>query len=126
MMPHVRLTAPARHDIARLLDWSAENFGAAGRRRYQLLINTALRAIAADPNRAGSRDEPRIGLGRRIYHLRHSRERAKGPDGAVRLPRHNLIYRVLETADVVIVLRVLHDAMDLSRHIPSSADDAKS
>lgn len=48
----------------------------------------------------------------RLYHLRHSRTRGT-PD--VRRPRHFLIYR--QENDVTIVLRLLHDAMDLPSHL---------
>jgi toxin ParE1/3/4 len=44
-MLRLRLTLPARKDIAALLDWSADHFGAAGRRRYEALLDTALRDI---------------------------------------------------------------------------------
>lgn len=117
-MPRLRLTAPARRDIAALLDWSAEHFGAAGRRRYEALLEAALRDITADPLRAGSREEPKLAPGLRIYHLRQSRDRAKLREGAVRSPRHILIYR-RTSEEIVTVLRVLHDAMDLVRHVPT-------
>lgn len=76
-MLRLRLTHPARRDIADLLDWSAEHFGAAGRRRYEALLEAALRDIAADPGRPGSREEPQLGPDLRIYHIRLSRDRAR-------------------------------------------------
>ena len=76
-MLRIRLTLPARRDIADLLDWSAEHFGPAGGRRCEALVETALRDIATDPARTGSREEPQLGPGLRIYHLRLSRDRAK-------------------------------------------------
>jgi plasmid stabilization system protein ParE len=39
----------------------------------------------------------------------------------VRSPRHILVYRVLDEEDLVAVLRVLHDAMDLVRHVRSES-----
>lgn len=116
-MPHLRLTIPARQDVADLLDSSAEHFGAAGRLRYEALLDVAFRDIATDPSRAGSREEQRLGPGRRVYHIRLSRDRAKKKTGVVRSPRHILVYRVLDEENVVLVLRVLHDAMDLVRHV---------
>jgi toxin ParE1/3/4 len=116
-MRRIRLTLPARRDIADLLDWSAEHFGPSGRRRYEALVETALRDIAADPARTGSREETQLGPGLRIYHLRLSRDRAKAKFGVVRSPRHILLYRSQPKENVVTVLRVLHDAMDLVRHI---------
>jgi toxin ParE1/3/4 len=127
MMLRIRLTLPARRDIADLLDWSAEHFGPAGRRRYEALLETALRDIAADPARTGSREETQLGPGLRIYHLRLSRDRAKAKFGIVRSPRHILLYRSQPKENVVSVLRVLHDAMDLVRHFrtESSTPDEK-
>ena len=122
-MARLRIALPAAHDIAALLDWSDERFGAAGRRRYERLVETALRDIASDPERHGSREQPELGPGRRVYHLRQSRERARTSDGIVRSPRHILVYRPVKP-DLVVVLRVLHDAMDLVRQLqPGSGED---
>ena len=117
-MLRIRLAGPAERDIAALLAWSGEHFGEAGRRRYAALIEAALRDVAADPERPGSQMRPELGPGRRIYHLRHSRERT--PDGSVQSPRHFLVYR-RAAADLVVVARILHDAMDIARHL--SAED---
>jgi toxin ParE1/3/4 len=111
----VRLTSAAQQDIAELLDRSADQFGDAGRERYERLLETALRALAeGHPN--GSRECPELGPGLFAYHLRHSRERAQGGGRAVGRPRHFLIYRH-PSDDLVLVLRVLYDAMDLARHV---------
>jgi toxin ParE1/3/4 len=120
-MLRIRLTLPARRDIADLLDWSAEHFGPAGRRRYEALLETALRDIAANPARSGSREETQLGPGLRIYHLRLSRDRAKAKFGVVRTTRHILLYRCQPKENVVTVLRVLHDAMDLVRHVQTES-----
>jgi toxin ParE1/3/4 len=49
----------------------------------------------------------------RSWHLRGSRNRTTG--GIVRRPRHFLIYRVDD--DILVIGRILHDAMELRRHI---------
>lgn len=116
-MPRLRLTAPAESDIAALLDWSSERFGAIPRRRYEALVETALRDVAENPLRPGSREERALGAGRRIYHLRHSRDRARTSEGMVQSPRHFVVYRVV-SRELVVILRVLHDSMDLARHLP--------
>jgi toxin ParE1/3/4 len=54
-----------------------------------------------------------LGDGVRSYHLRQSLTRTIG--GVVREPRHFLIYRL--DADGVVIGRVLHESMDLERHI---------
>jgi toxin ParE1/3/4 len=46
----------------------------------------------------------------------------QGTDGIVRNPRHFIVYR-RRTPDLVTVLRVLHDAMDLARHLEGAGED---
>lgn len=53
----------------------------------------------------------------RTYHLRHSRDHVDDTVGRVRRPRHFLLYRMRSDGDVEIA-RVLHDRMDLERHLP--------
>ena len=52
--------------------------------------------------------------GARAYHLEFSRGRVKGQ--GVKAPRHFLLYRRYER--VIEVGRVIHDARDLTRHLP--------
>lgn len=35
----------------------------------------------------------------------------------VQSPRHFIVYRVV-SRELVVILRVLHDSMDLARHLP--------
>jgi toxin ParE1/3/4 len=122
-MARLRLTGPAVQDIASILDWSAGHFGDASRRRYEALIETALRDVADEPGRPGSRELPEaFGPGRRVYHLRLSRDRVRMSGGRVDAPRHMLVYRTIPP-ETVVILRVLHDAMDLVRHLPAGPDD---
>jgi toxin ParE1/3/4 len=117
-----RLTDEARRDIIVILAWSEERHGEKGRLRYDRLIKTALRDLAADPDRRGARERPEIGPGIFTYHLRQSRERARALGGHVRQPRHLILGR-RSSPEAFIVLRVLHDAMDVGRHAPSAAND---
>jgi toxin ParE1/3/4 len=106
----------AKRDIGALLDWSEERFGPLARRRYEALIDAALQDIANDASRAGSTGLIILGRRVRLYHLRHSRNRARVDEGVVQSPRHVVVYR-LAPHDTVIILRVLHDSMDLTRHL---------
>jgi len=115
LMADVRLTQAAESDIVEILAWSEAQFGPAARGRYERLILTGLRDIAADPFRPGSTDRQELGEGARSWHLRGSRERARAADGVVQRPRHFLIYRPM--AAQVVVGRVLHDSMELERHL---------
>ena len=116
-MAGYRLTEAAETDIIEILAWSETEFGGAARRRYESLIVVALIDIADDPFRPGSIARPELGAGVRSWHLRGSRERARGPGGVVQRPRHFLIYRPID-ADLIAIGRVLHDAMELERHLP--------
>ena len=115
-MSEYRLADAAKADILNVLAWSEETFGEAARRRYERLLITALRDVATDPGRPGSVAHPELGAGIRSWHLRNSRERARTPDAIVHRPRHFLLYRPLDPG-LIGVGRVLHDAMDISRHL---------
>jgi len=110
-----RLSAAAQSDIFDILVWTHEQFGDEARKRYEALIAAALRDIAAQPDRPGSAERPELGTAVRSWHLRLSRERARTQAGIVRHPRHLLIYR--QESELVVVGRVLHDAMELKRHM---------
>lgn len=114
-MVQYRLTASAQSDIVDILVWSQERFGEVARKRYEALIVAALRDIATRPDRPGSVERPELGSAVRSWHLRLSRERVSDEIGVVRHPRHFLIYRL--QSDVIVVGRVLHDAMELARHL---------
>lgn len=122
-MRRYRLSSAAQSDIARLLVYTQDKFGTAVRERYQSLLVTALQDLAADPERIGSIARPELGKGLRSYHLRHSRERAAQEAGAtIRKPRHLALYRQAPT-NLIEIVRVLHDAMELERHLPPVAAD---
>ncbi|CCV12535.1 type II toxin-antitoxin system RelE/ParE family toxin [Mesorhizobium sp. STM 4661] len=116
-----RLSAAAQEDIIELLVYTQANFGEIARQRYERLLITALRDIATDPERAGSVVRTELGHDVRSYHLRHSRERARTEHGIVLRPRHLLLYRI--TLGVIGVGRILHDVMELERHLPANYGD---
>lgn len=95
--------------------WSQERFGERAAARYRDLLKQALRDIASDPERSGSRERPDLARGVRTYHLFFSRDRARRDLGVVKKPRHFLVYRRRSEA-VIDVVRVLHEARDLERH----------
>lgn len=103
------LSRKAIGDIADLLDWSDEHFGAEAQQRYEALVDQAIRDIAADPYRSLSKDRPELGEGLRTWHLRNSRDHAVGDK--VKEPRHFLLYRVM--GDEVQIGRVPHARKDL-------------
>ncbi len=120
-MARYRVTASAQADIIEILSHTEEQFGEAARLRYERLIATAIRDIANDPTRAGTLDREELGLNARTWHLRASRERARSGSGIVRRPRHLLLFR-MEADGLVVIGRILHDAMELHRHRPTEQD----
>ncbi len=113
----VRLSPAARSDIRAALIWTREHFGESAATRYQKLIQQGIADIAGDPGRPGATERPELAPGIRTYHLLFSRERAGGAGAVVKRPRHFLVYR--PRPDRIDVVRVLHDARDLARHIPA-------
>jgi len=108
----LRLAPRASHDIGSILDWSAARFGPAAHDRYERLIERGLLSIAAGSHPFGARHVPKLGEGVHQLHLRSCR---LDPDGRpVVRPRHFILYR-RSGPDLVIVLRVLHDAMNVRR-----------
>jgi len=117
-MLRYRLSAPAQQDIIEILAYTTQHFGEAARRRYETLLVKAFQDVAVDPHLRGSRLRPDIGVGVLTYHLRHTREHARSSLRGVRSPRHFLLYRVI-SAELVGIGRILHDAMDVERHLPA-------
>jgi toxin ParE1/3/4 len=114
-----RLSNAAQGDVLEILAWTYERFGEAARLRYESLIVAALRDVASQPDRPGSLARPELGAGVRSWHLRLSREHTKPGVGTVHRPRHFLVYRL--QPGLVVVGRVLHDAVELARHLDPDA-----
>ncbi|MGI6247740.1 MAG: type II toxin-antitoxin system RelE/ParE family toxin [Pseudochelatococcus sp.] len=121
-MADFRLSDAAQADIIEILAQTHERFGELARLRYEYLLVTALRDLAADASRIGSISRPELGDDVRSYHLRHSRDRARHESGIVRRPRHLLLFR-LARPDLIGIGRVLYDAMEIERHLPSDYGD---
>lgn len=111
-MARYRLTHAAQADIASTLSWSHDQLGEEARKRYQALIATAIRDAARDDG-VGRTARPELGEGVFSWHL--ARSRTRSPGGVVHRPRHFLICRL--DGDVLVVGRVLHDAMEPHRHL---------
>jgi toxin ParE1/3/4 len=112
-MADYRLTHAAQADIVAILAWSEEQFGRQARERYEALIVTVVRDAALGDDTAGRTPRPELGDNVFTRHLALSRTHTPGKP--VHNPRHFLICR--EDGDIMIVGRVLHDAMELQRHV---------
>lgn len=112
-MARYRLTYAAQADIVSILAWSQEQFGQEARQRYEALITAAIHDAATRSDGIGRALRPELGDGVFSWHLAQSRRRT--PNAKVHRPRHFLICR--RDGDVLVVGRVLHDAMELRRHL---------
>jgi toxin ParE1/3/4 len=109
----VRLGAAAEVDFANILKWSTENFGAQQSRIYRDTLVQAIGELAGglDVSGSGARDEIMAGL--RTLHVAR-----RGRRGS-----HFLMYRIAPKSTIEIV-RILHDRMDLQRHVPPGPDES--
>ncbi len=112
-MADYRLTHAAQADIVSILAWSDEQFGEQARKRYETLIAAAIRGAASQAGDLGQISRPELGDGVFSWHLSQSSSHAPGI--RVRRPRHFLVCR--QEGDVLIIGRILHDAMDPQRHV---------
>ena len=106
----VRLAGAAEADFEAILLWTLEQFGNAQARVCADILSAAVQALIAGPEQPGIKARPEIG--RDLFTLHVARY---GPRG-----RHFVLFR----ADAgsakrqIEVLRILHDSMDLARHVP--------
>jgi toxin ParE1/3/4 len=116
-MARYEIAPAAARDIEAVLRWTYHEFGERAMERYKALITQAIREVANDPDLPGSTRRSEITAGARTYHLVHSRNHVSAGEGRVRRPRHFLLYRTRPDTTVEIG-RVLHDSVDLPRHLP--------
>jgi toxin ParE1/3/4 len=108
----VRLGAVAELDFANILKWTTENFGVRQSRIYRDTLLRAIGELADGPEVAGSKLRDEIMPGLRTLHVaRHGRR-----------GRHFILYRAIE-GRVIEIGRILHDQMELQRHLPIPKDD---
>ena len=117
-MYRLRLSVLAERDIEDILAHSQSNFGERARLRYEALLEAGLQQIATDPKRPAVRAREDLGPGVLTYHLYYAREHARTDHGTVKRPRHLLLFRISDPT-LIDVGRVLHDAMELSAHLPT-------
>ena len=102
---NISLAAAAQTDLDNIAAWTTENFGPSQAENYvEAILDTIDElTVSESPTRSLARDE--IAKGLRTLHMRKRGRRG----------RQFLLYS--ETADEVRIQRVLHDSMELSRHI---------
>lgn len=106
----VRLAAAAEADIGEILRWTAERFGQRQARVYAETLAAALEELSEGLEASAVRERNDIARG--LFTLHVARHGRRG--------RHFVMFRIGRDSqtEVIEVLRVLHDAMDLPRHVP--------
>ncbi len=107
----IRLSDAAEADFIHILADTREMFGPNQAAIYRATLVNALAAISVAPDTLGSRSRDDILPGLRSLHV--ARQGRRG--------RHLILYR--EQPDHMLeIIRILHDAMDLARHIPTDGE----
>ena len=109
----VRLSGPAQADLRGIYRWTVGRFGIEQADAYRDLLNTALEALQAGPELLGARQRPEIASGAYTFHI--------GGRG-----RHLILFRIGQDRGqpVIAVGRILHEAMDIVRHLPTGETGA--
>lgn len=99
-------TEAAKADVRKILRDTLAKFGKLQVPKYRALIAEARKAIRENPGRGHHRDGlPPEG---RLFHISQRGRPAS----------HFFLYYVDESEESVVVLRVVHDAMDMPKHWP--------
>ena len=106
----VSLGTEARRDFIEIVRYSRVRFGHAQAGAYKSLIAGSVLDLQSGPQIAGSIPRDDIGPGFRTLHV--SRRGRRG--------RHLLLYRATGPGTIEVV-RILHDRMNIPRHLPPGA-----
>ncbi len=109
---HVRLAGQAEQDFASIVGWTQKQFGAQQAATYEHTLRLAIRALGAGPLLRGIRWRDDLGAG--IGVLRVARDRRRG--------RHLVVFKLNSGEQKIVVLRVLHESMDIERHLIDSTE----
>lgn len=104
------LSGPAQQDFDDIVIWTVKQFGKSQAKTYADIIRAALLHLQQGPLAPGAKN--RADLGPDLHTLNIAMRGRRG--------RHFLLYR--PRADGIIeILRILHQSMDVERHLPSQA-----
>ena len=111
----IRLSASAEADFRDILRWTARQFGEAQADIYHDVLASAIAALTDGPDAPGARERDEIASGLMTLHVARGKRRG----------RHLVLFRARAASEppVIDVLRLLHDAMDLSHHVDQIADE---
>lgn len=103
----VRLSASAAHDIRNIHLWTDAAFGPVQAAIYSNSVVSAIESLQVGPKVRGATRRDDISPG--LFALRVKMKR--------RAARHVVYFRVAALATEIVVVRVLHDAMEPARHV---------
>ncbi len=103
----IRLSGAAERDYREILETTLERFGERQLETYRVTLIEALAALEAGPDISGSKAREEILPDLRTLHVAR-----KGRRGS-----HLILYRAAP-GNIVEVSRILHERMDLARHLP--------
>jgi len=106
----VRLGRQAEQDYVEILQWTTKTFGERQASTYAETMARAIESLEEGPDVLGARARDDIQPGIRTLHV--ARQGRAG--------RHFVVFRV--AGSDIDVLRLLHDSMDLPRHLPAAND----
>lgn len=109
---NIRLTQTAEADFQHIIRWTVTHFGRRQGKTYAKTLTLAISDLFNGPDILGVRQREDVGSG--IFTLHVARKGRRG--------RHFLVFRVGHSvsAPTIDVLRILHEAMDLERHLPEA------
>jgi toxin ParE1/3/4 len=106
----VRLGQQAEQDYVEILQWTTKTFCEGQANTYAETMALAIEALEGGPDVLGAKARDDIQPGIRTLHVAR-----QGRTG-----RHFVVFRVVGSD--IDVLRLLHDSMDLPRHLPAAND----
>ncbi len=104
----LRLAQKADQDMAEIIAWTVEHFGSRQAVMYAETLTMALEALFDGPDIIGARRRDDIQPGVSLLHV--ARQGRRG--------RHFIVFRPGK-GRVIDILRILHDSMDIVRHLDS-------
>nr|WP_295775542.1 type II toxin-antitoxin system RelE/ParE family toxin [Rhodoferax sp.] len=111
----VRLVAVSERDYQEVLKRSAQDFGTLQAEMYAETIELAIDALRENGTKTiGVKEREEIGPG--IFTLHAARLKRKAS--------HFLVFRALKPRTIEI-LRILHERMDLARHVPQDPEPTR-
>lgn len=103
----VRLADIAGQDFLDIYEWTAVKFGTAQADTYADALSFTIDALRAGPQAVGVRRRDVVSKGLWSLSVKINR----------RLGSHQVYFRVVENVREIVILRILHNAMEPTRHL---------